>query len=126
MAKRIRISEIQEDQQIPFVGMQNGSKTLIKICPVIRRSRIRKVYIQIKDRKNQDILYVIKNSKPGWNGIDFNGLILSKVNGIEDPHIWRTFFCTDHKTHSIELYVPTGSTKIYFNTGLGAFQINWK
>ncbi len=126
--KTLKIIELEENQEVDFKWTENGSKTMVLICPLIRRSMIREVHIHILDSENKDIMYIMKNRKPGWNGVDFNelGIIEGNKMRIEFPSLWQTFFCKDHKTHSFRLYVPKESKKVFFFTGLGSFQIDWK
>lgn len=127
-----------EDYEQPFEWLtkEYGRAEFI-LCPIIKEDKIIEVHmypIQQPDAKNY---FVIKNDE-GWKGIHFGCLLIEgkptfstvilrkPKDRIEQPVVWKTHFCKDHKTHSFRLYVPRESKSFFITSGLGDFCLNWK
>lgn len=114
---------LQEDEYVSFDWKTNNGRAEFVLCPIFKYGKLRKLCIYPMSQPNAKHFYEIEN-KEGWGGIDFSGLLIN--DKLEDPHIWTTHFCKEHKTHSLSFYVPKKSKAFCITTGLGNCCINWK
>ena len=104
---------------------QNYGRAEFVVCPIIIRGKIREVYIYPLQQPNAKNYFYVEN-KDGWNGIHFGTLLLENNKGIDQPCVWKTFYCKEHKCHSFEFYVPKSSKSFSLNNGLGGLWFEWR
>lgn len=103
--------EIKDGDTIPFIEYtQRLGRAEFIICPVYKYGCLNEVFIYRKQQEEIKDFYHWKSLGRVKRELNF-----SSFDGLSDAKIWRTFFCKEHKTNSIELYVPIESSKILFH-----------
>lgn len=109
---------IEENKKYKFISRTKrlGCAEFI-VCPVFKYRKLVNVYVYPKQQENRNYFYV-------WEG-EARGLWLTGYEGLGDPNVWQTFYCKEHKCHSLEMYVPVGSNYISFTRTVDTFQISF-
>lgn len=125
LSKKILVEDYKE-QPFEWKTKKYGCAEFI-LCPIIKRNKIRAIYLYPAQQPNAKHYYVIKNDH-GWEGIHFGSLLIEgkRKNTIQQPTIWTTHFCEKHKTHSFSFYVPRKARSFFITNGLGKFCLNWR
>lgn len=125
LTKKILIEDYT-NESFEWMTKEYGCAEFV-LCPIIRRGKIREVHMYPAQQPNAKHFYVIKNSY-GWEGVHF-GTLLVQENGkdkVNQPTVWTTHYCKEHKTHSFSFYVPRGAKSFSISNGLGKFCLNWE
>ena len=107
--------EIEFGKVIEFTDItRNLGRAEFQLCPVFYRGRMTDLYIDRWQQENGEWYHLnLKSYK-------IKGLWLS-CYGLDDhfPSVWQTTWCDMHKCHSLELYVPTGSSRLEVECSFG-------
>jgi hypothetical protein len=99
---------IKDGDYLPFVARtENLGTAEFVICPIWKRNKLVKLHIYPKQQELMDYYYV-------WEGYGRHSLQFSGYQGLQDPKIWYSYFCKEHKCLSLRLYVPPESSYIWF------------
>jgi len=105
--------EIEWGRRYPFIGRtENWGTAEFVVCPVFKYGHITDFHCFSKQQ--EDAVHYFGNVK----GLERTGLWFSSYEGLGDASVWRTFWCKEHKSHSMALYVPSGSGAIAFEITL--------
>lgn len=97
---------IKFGQPITFVSTTHDyGRAEFVICPVFRRGIMRELYIDPRQQPQ----YFKEWFQIDLDGIPANQMHFSGYPKENDPEIWRSFWCKEHKCFSIELYVSASS-----------------
>lgn len=96
----------------------NYGRAEFAVCPIFKYGKMVEVHIYPKQQPNAKHYYV-------WKG-NAEGLYFQGYEGLENPKIWITSWCKEHKCHSFTMYVPTDSKFMWINFSLGRLGINFR
>lgn len=108
-----------------------GSQAQFDVCPIWRYGLIREVFIFPVDQPDAKNCYIVKSSQ-GFEGLDFGQFfyeydtVRGKQHRVNFPIIWKTYWCGEHKTQAIRLYVPKNSKSFFLSRSLEKLCFNWK
>ena len=99
----------------------NYGRAEFQICPVFRRGYLRECYIYHLQQEN--ITQYHKLIVP--DDLKINVIYFSCFPP-DNVKIWQTFWCKEHKSHSLELYVPDNRHSFTIETHFGnTLSFNW-
>lgn len=117
--------EIFEYEKIDFEWLTKdlGHAEFV-LCPVYNRKKvISKLYIYPKQQKDQKYFFVIKNKNSDNSGLNLGCLLIN--NELQHTNVWTTYYCKEHKTMALQLYVPKFSKQLHVSFNLGGMFLNW-
>jgi len=83
-------------------------------CPIFKEGIMKRLYIYALQQERKIRRWILKIDIPVTT---FH--IESWAHKTNPPHIWREFWCKQHKTISHEVYVPDNTNKITFSYFFG-------
>lgn len=93
----------EDDIVIPYQAMHpRYGRAEFTICPVWKRGKIVEAWVY---RRQQDLHEAFHFKVFGSTALVFSGR--------HEAHVWRQFWCQEHKTQSTEFYVPDGTTSLH-------------
>jgi hypothetical protein len=94
------------------------------ICPVFQDGFMRELYITPKQQSD----YLGKMFKVDLTTMGINVLSLNGYPAlVNDPNVWLTYWCQEHKCYSLELYVSNGTKLLKIDTHFGnTISLNFK
>lgn len=87
----------------PFFSKRYG-RTMFEFCPVFKRGRLERLYIDPITFPSSCI-YVVE-----YKSDDF---IIDSWAGLDTPDVWKMLWCKEHKTIAMQVYAPNESTHLY-------------
>lgn len=110
MGDKLKVIELTDDTKIPFVWMrQDYGRAEFEVCAKFIRGKISEVWIYPKQQVS-DCYYHYKPLKPYSTAISYSG-----YDGLEYPNVWYQYWCKEHKTMCVRLYVPTNAKFLWFH-----------
>jgi hypothetical protein len=110
--------KISSNEFIPFEAMSaRYGRAEFVVCPVFKRGKL--VVCSIYPRQQPEV-----KDHWVWEG-KADGLSFTGYQGLDNPKIWRTFWCKEHRCNSIELYVPNEAKFLWINLSVGSLGINF-
>jgi hypothetical protein len=83
-------------------------------CSVWKRRKLGALYIYRRQQEatgvGADRSYVVRS---GYS----NALTVGSWSGVDEPRIWRHWWCREHKCMGFDCYVPTNSDRFTISTG---------
>lgn len=99
---------IKDGDTLPFIAMtKHLGRAEFRLCPQWKRGKLIRLSIYPVQQEDRSYYYE-------WEGEGKRKLFIQSYSGLDDPKVWMHTWCKDHKCHSMELYVPSGSTCIIF------------
>jgi hypothetical protein len=90
---------------------------------------IKEVFIYPAQQPDAKHYYYIKGN---WDGVRFGSLLFKydTIKGVQtklnQPVVWMTHWCKEHKCQSFMFYVPKNAKSFFVTTSLGAFNLEWR
>lgn len=110
MEKQLNQVEIEDRFCIPFVNKtDNLGRAEFILCPLYKRGKVVELFIYRRQQQNVTEYYHWEHTGRG-----VGEMTIQSFGDLPDPKVWRTFYCKEHKTQSLELYVPVGATYLRF------------
>jgi hypothetical protein len=84
----------------PVLGGSNLGRAEFAVCIKYRRRKISDVYVYTQQQREAGSWHLATSR---------NHFMISSYQGLEDAKVWSFSWCSEHKTQSFRLYVPTNS-----------------
>ena len=89
------------------------------LCPVFRRGKIKELYIFPLQQPDAKHFYKLV---PGGK---YQSIYFS-AHYTDDPRVWVTYWCKEHKCYSLEFYVPSEGDSFTVESNFGdTITLNW-
>lgn len=104
---------IQFDDMHPMYG-----RAEFQICPIFKYGKLKKVIIYRVQQETNEIYEIKAQGQKEFQICSW------QHKGVDNPNIWREFWCKEHKTICHEVYVPKDTNTIEFES-LSSFGIRF-
>jgi len=110
VSKELTEIKVEKPIFIPFKWLTHKyGRAEFLVCPIYKRGKLIEYFIYAKQQEN------ITNYWHFYNERQEKDLFITSYNGLKDPTVCRTFYCKEHKTICIELYVPVHAQYLKLN-----------
>lgn len=105
------------NEWIPFVDMtKDFGRAEFSICTHYKRGKLIKAWLFPLQQEDRSKFWV-------WEG-KANGLMLTGY-GLENPKVWLTGWCKEHKCQTLRFYVPPDSKFIHLHQSVGSLCVDF-
>ncbi len=110
MSKELRVIEITGEEKLPFQFMhERYGRAEFEICAKFHRGKVSEVWV-IPRQQDVDYIYQYKPPTPFSTAISYSG-----YDGLDYPNVWYQYWCKEHKTMCVRLYVPNDAKFLWIH-----------
>ena len=107
MTEGYELRTIEAGDKIPYVShTEKYGLAEFVICHVFKRGYLKELYITPNQQETNIQYHLIVPPDFKINTISYGGMYPN------DPRVWFTFWCKEHKCYALEMYVPDNSNYI--------------
>jgi len=92
----------------PTPGGSNLGRAEFTVCQIFKYGKPKGYFVYPRQQRDVDTCWYVTY-------VSFQGISIGSYGNIDPPRVWNTFWCKDHKTMGLDMYVPNNSRILHLD-----------